>query len=136
MATRHGRCLCGAVRFAVEHVETGHHACHCSLCRRWASGPVFGAAAAGISFEGTESIGRYDSSAWAQRGFCTVCGSNLFYLLKATGQYFLSVGTFEDASDFTLAREIFVDHKPQGYAFAGEHETLTEAQVFAAFAPP
>lgn len=41
----------------------------------------------------------------------------------------MCVGAFDDASPFELAREIFVDHKPGGYAFAGNLQRRTEAQV-------
>ncbi len=133
MAAMSGRCLCGAVRYTAQDVETRHHVCHCGMCRRWAGAPLFAAAASSVGFESERELGRYDSSAWAQRGFCRTCGSSLFYLLKPTGQYFVAVGSFEDPSAFQLAAEIYVDHKPRGYAFAGELESLTEAQMLARF---
>ena len=37
---------------------------------------------AAVDFTGASNIARYDSSEWAQRGFCRNCGSNLFYQLK------------------------------------------------------
>jgi hypothetical protein len=135
-AAKTGKCLCGAVRYTVESVETEHHACHCGICRRWAGAPVFAAAAAGVRFEGAESLGRFSSSEWAERGFCRRCGSHLFYYLKPADQYLMSVGSFDDPAGFTLAREIYIDHKPSGYAFAGELPKLTEAQVIAQFAQP
>jgi len=131
-----GKCLCGAVNFTASGVELHHHVCHCGMCRRWTGGPQMAAATERVSFVGEENLGRYDSSDWAQRGFCKVCGSSLFYLLKPTGQYMLSIGAFDDPSKFQLVREIFIDHKPAGYAFAGELARLTEAQVFAQYAGP
>jgi hypothetical protein len=133
MTARTGGCLCGGVRFTAERIETHHHACHCGMCRRWAGGPLFVTAAEGVSFEGADNLGRFDSSDWAQRGFCTRCGSNLFYLLKPAGQYFMCVGALDGAQDFRLDREIYIDHKPPGYAFAGDLERQTEAEVLAAF---
>ena len=129
-----GRCLCGAVRFAVESVDPGFHACHCGMCRRWAGGPVFVASAEGLTLDGSEHITTFASSDWAERAFCRVCGSSLYYRLKPANQYLLSVGSFDDASRFTLASEIFVDNKPSGYALAGDHERLTEAETLARFA--
>jgi hypothetical protein len=131
--TATGKCLCGAVRFTVTAVETHHHVCHCGTCRRWAGGPVFAAAADGVSFEGAESLVRYRSSEWARRGFCKVCGSNLFYYLEPTGQYMMCVGAFDDSTPFKVVREIFIDHQPPGYALAGTLERETEAQVLAKF---
>jgi hypothetical protein len=106
------------------------------MCRRWSSGALLCAAATGVTFTGTESLATYRSSAWAERGFCKACGSSLFYLLKPTGQYFMCVGAFDDPSELRLTSEIYIDHKPEGYAFAGEHPRLTEAEVLAKFAPP
>ena len=36
MAT--GKCLCGAVGFEAQGVQTEIHVCHCSMCRRWNGG--------------------------------------------------------------------------------------------------
>src|SRR5688572_28996824 len=121
-----GRCLCGAVGFKAEGVETEHHACHCGMCRRWSGGaPFFGAWVAAVQFTGEEHLGRYASSPWAERGFCKLCGTTLFYFLKPARRYTLSVGAFDDVGPFQLVREIFIDHKPGGYAIAGEHPRLT-----------
>lgn len=136
MTANTGRCLCGAVRYEVDSVETGHHACHCGMCRRWAGAPVFAAAASGVRFAGAENLSRFVSSEWAERGFCSRCGSHLFYYLKPAQQYLMCVGSFDDAAQFTLAREIYVDHKPHGYAFAGDLPKQTEAEVIAQFAQP
>ena len=133
MQKAHGHCLCGAVKFVAETVETHHHACHCGMCRRWAGGPLMGAAAHGVVFEGTEHLARYDSSEWAQRGFCRICGSHLFYYLRPADQYILCVGAFSDPAQFTLTQEIYIDRKPPGYAFAAGLTQLTEAEVLAAF---
>jgi hypothetical protein len=137
-SVRHtGRCLCGAVRFSAEHVETDHHACHCDMCRRWSGGSAFFATEVrGLVLEGTENLGTYASSDWAERGFCRNCGSTLYYYLKPTQAYMMSVGAFDDASMFRLVREIFIDRKPDGYAFAGEHPRWTEAETFERLTPP
>lgn len=101
------------------------------MCRRWAGAPLFAAPATGVKFEGADSLRTFSSSGWAERGFCVTCGSSLFYRLKPTNQYLMSVGSFDDPSQFTLVREIFVDQQPAGYAFAGGLPRLTEAEVFA-----
>jgi hypothetical protein len=135
--TSSGRCLCGAVRFTAEEVETDHHACHCGMCRRWSGGgPFFAAHVRGVVFAGEEKLAIYESSEWARRGFCGACGTTLFYFLKPTQEYMMSVGAFDDQGPFRLAREIFVDHKPPGYALAGEHPRWTEEETLARLGPP
>ena len=114
-----GQCLCGAVKFEAKDVESHIHACHCSMCRRWNGGPALAASVGSVSFEGEENIARYGSSEWAERGFCKLCGSNLFYLLKPS-RYIMGAGAFNE-QNFELESEIFCAGKPAWYEFAGEH---------------
>jgi hypothetical protein len=124
-----GQCQCGAVTFSAEEVKTETGACHCRMCQRWSGGILIAATAHGLSFEGEEHISVYRSSDWAERGFCRKCGSHLFWRMPTTGEYEMCVGVFDDQSDFVLGSEIFVDRKPDGYAMAGEHPRLTEAET-------
>lgn len=131
-----GRCLCGAVTFAAEDAAAEYSACHCGMCRRWSGGaPFFAVRAKAVTFASEELVGRYASSAWAERGFCKRCGTTLFYFLKPTGAYMMSVGAFDDQERFRLSLEIFVDRKPQGYDLAGSHPRWTEAETFERLAP-
>jgi len=93
-----GSCLCGAVRFTAENVAPDVHACHCSKCLRWNGGPALAVSVGSVRFEGGDNIQRYESSAWAERGFCTKCGSNLFFRLKEADHYLISMGAFDDSS--------------------------------------
>ena len=116
-----GRCLCGAVSFRAEDVEKDAVSCHCDQCRRWTGTSMMGAPVSRIEFTGAEHIQRYDSSSRADRGFCRQCGASLFYRVKETDQHFISLGMFDDQSPFRLAHEMYIEEKPPGYAFAGEH---------------
>lgn len=128
-----GKCLCGAVEFSVDAVDPHHHACHCDMCRRWAGGPLLAATVTNIRFRGGENLRRYASSDWAERGFCGICGANLFYRLIEADSYYVPVGVFDDQQAFSMIGEIFYDAKPPGYAFAGDHPRLTEAETLAKF---
>lgn len=128
-----GGCLCGAVRYEALEVDPKYHACHCGMCRRWGGGPFLGVDARSVRFESDESIHRYHSSEWAARGSCRECGTGLFYHFKPEDRYVLCAGSFDDQSDLTLSSEIYIDHKPAGYEFAGERRTMTEAEVLASF---
>jgi len=88
-----------------------------------------------VEFEGTENIGVYASSQWAERAFCKKCGTHLYYKLLATGEYFVPAGAFESET-FELATQIYIDKKPSYYAFANETPMLTEQQVVEQYAPP
>lgn len=124
-----GRCLCGAVTYAARQVESEFKACHCDMCRRWTGGPAFAVHVGSVEFEGEENIRVYDSSSWAERGFCARCGSSLFYRMKPGGTPILWLGTFDDQSGFGLAGEIYIEAKPEAYALSGEHPRLTKAQM-------
>jgi hypothetical protein len=90
-----------------------------------------------VSIEGSEKIGRYASSAWAERAWCTTCGSCLWYRMTAQGkhkgEYEIPVGLFDDPTGLTLKREIFIDRAAGIFALAGAHQTMTEAEVFAIY---
>lgn len=126
-----GKCLCGAVRFTADAVQSEVHACHCSMCRSWSGAPTLTVSVGTVDFAGEGNLGRYQSSEWAERGFCTQCGSHLFYRLKQDGRYFMCMGAFDDQSRFHLASEIYIDQKPPGYAFAGEHPRQTRDEFMA-----
>ncbi|NNL85716.1 MAG: GFA family protein [Myxococcales bacterium] len=123
-----GKCLCGAVTFTAEDVDPHVHACHCDMCRRWSGGPGMAIYVGSIAFSGEENITAYASSAWAERGFCRICGSNLFYRVKEPNRWVLWSGTLDDPSALELAGEIYIDEKPDFYAFAGERKRLTGAE--------
>lgn len=131
-----GRCLCGAVRVNVETPESTVSACHCNMCRRWGGGPLLSVHSdGGVSFQGGEAIGVFASSEWAERGFCTRCGTHLFYRLKGSEQYGIPVGLL-DGDAWRVTEDIFVDEKPAYYELANDTRKLTGAEVFALYAPP
>ncbi len=126
-----GKCLCGAVTFTAEGVEPHVHACHCSMCRNWTGGPMQAAQVGSVAFAGAEHIKRFASSEWAERGFCSECGSSLFYRLKEPEMYLMATGIFDDVDQFKLVGEIYIDEKPAGYDFAGDHPRVTGEEFLA-----
>ncbi len=129
--TTTGRCLCGAVTYTADDIDTDVHSCHCSMCRTWSGGPAFAVGVGSVRFDGEANITRFDSSAWAERGFCNRCGTNLFYRLKEADHYVLWMGTFDEQAAFKLAGEIYIDEKPEAYDLAGDHPRLTGAEFMA-----
>ena len=131
-----GSCLCKAVKFSFDIKEKHFDACHCSMCRTWGGGPAMMVDSVGnIEFEGEEHISIFESSAWAERGFCKTCGTHLFYRLKDKTINFcnFNLGTIDNHQDFKFTKQIFVDAKPENYSFANETHNMTEAEVLAAF---
>lgn len=133
----HGKCLCGSVGVTAASLSPHAGACHCGMCRKWGGGPLIAVdAGADVDFSGAENIKAFESSDWAERGFCRVCGTHLYYRLKQSGQYILPVGLLDDAEGLVFDHQVFIDAKPALYDFANTTENLTGAELFAKYAPP
>jgi hypothetical protein len=87
-----------------------------------------------VSFSGEENIGVYQSSEWAERGFCKQCGSHLFYRLTENNHYYIPVGILDQDQDLVFDLEVFIEEKPQYYSFANKTKTMTGEELFAMFA--
>jgi hypothetical protein len=131
-----GSCLCKAVSISKTNMSNLVGACHCNICRKWGGGAFLAVdCGSDVSFEGEENIGVYQSSEWAERGFCQKCGSHLFCRLKQNKQHFMPVGLFDLSEGFIFDHQVFIDEKPEYYSFANETKNTTGAELFAQFAP-
>ena len=129
-----GRCLCGDVEITVSNRSLHVGACHCSTCRKWSGAPYMEVnCGTDVSFAGEEHVKVFNSSEWAERAFCSNCGTHLFYRLKGTGEHMVSVGLFEDNENFVFDNQVFIDEKPGFYSFAEDTKKLTGAELFAMF---
>ena len=131
-----GSCLCGAVSLSSTNLDNHVAACHCSMCRKWGGGPLLGVECTNISFSGEENIGIYQSSAWAERGFCKNCGGHLFYRLKENNHYYIPVGILDNSEGLVFDLQVFIEEKPEYYSFANETKNMTGAELFAQFTAP
>ncbi|MEQ8315465.1 MAG: GFA family protein [Gammaproteobacteria bacterium] len=132
-----GRCLCGKVELKASNASSHIGACHCSMCRRWGGGPFMEInCGSDISFSGEENISVFSSSDWAERGFCSSCGTHLFYRLKPTGEHMVPVGVFENLDGLEFKSQVFIDEKPTYYSFSNKTENKTGEELFSQFAPP
>ena len=130
-----GSCLCGKTAIHSSDADRHFEACHCGMCRNWAGSPAMVIrGGSNVAIEGEEYVQIFESSDWAERGFCRVCGTHLFYRLKESMQYMLPVGLFGTVDSFVFEKEIYVDSKPDFYCFGNEVEKLTEEEVEAQFA--
>jgi hypothetical protein len=130
-----GKCLCGAIAVQTPDKKSVD-ACHCGMCRRWGGSPALGVACGSdVQIDGLDKLKVYPSSEWAERAFCRECGTHIFYRLLATNEHFVPVGLFQDKTDFEFTEQIFIDRKPGYYKFANQTTNMTEAEVFAKFAP-
>lgn len=129
-----GKCLCGSVKIKATTMSTNVGACHCEMCRKWAGAPFLGVDCKdNIQFSGKDNISIFDSSEWAERGFCSKCGTHLFYHLKDNNQYIVPVGFFDTDTKLNFDHQVFIDSKPDYYAFENETQNMTGEELFALF---
>ena len=124
-----GHCLCGAVKITVAGAHDPQPgACHCRMCQRWSGGLFlsFEADAAGVTVTGP--VARYASSSFAERAFCSVCGSHLWMHDTGDKTYELMPGLFDEARDWLLRSEIYVDRALASVQLGGDHARATRAE--------
>jgi hypothetical protein len=112
-----GSCLCGAVTFQVRGDLAGPDACHCRQCRKQ-SGHYFAStdvSRANVTIHGEDNVTWYQSSAKARRGFCSICGSSLFWDPMARDWIGIAMGAFDAPTETKLAVHIFVAEKGDYY---------------------
>lgn len=114
-----GTCLCGAVTFSTGSPPIGASVCHCHQCRKQ-SGHV--RASTQVPKTELEVIGPVQwcaSSEDAKCGFCSTCGTLLFW--KATDEHLisLSLGAIDGPTSLTLQKHIFVEDK-------GDYHDITD----------
>lgn len=115
-----GSCLCGAVSFEVAAPLHPPDACHCSQCRKqsghyWASTDV---ARADLTIHGAEKLTWFRSSVKVRRGFCSTCGSALFWDPIGKDLVGVAMGAFNQPTDTQLGIHIFVAEKGDYYDIA------------------
>lgn len=126
-----GRCECGAVRFHFSSPIGDFAACHCRQCRRmsgmfWAG---FDVPISALVFDIDDGLTWYESSNWAKRGFCRICGASLFYKLNTAEKYEVAPGCIEGDLGRKISHHICVADKGDYY------DICDGARQFAAFPP-
>ncbi|MBB3311879.1 hypothetical protein FHT78_003655 [Rhizobium sp. BK196] len=115
-----GGCLCGAVRFVAREKPDVVVGCHCSQCRRQ-TGLYYAAAdvpVSAVTIAGEEKLRWYQSSDEARRGFCSQCGSALFW--QGLGRPVISImaGAFDEPNGLSFGYHIFCADKGNFYEIA------------------
>ncbi len=113
----HGQCACGAVRFSADGPFREGLACHCTTCRRQSGHFIVATATdkSKLNIEETGELVWYRASDAAKRGFCSTCGSFLFWLPDERSHVAIMLGAVDDAGDIRLARHIHASEKGTYY---------------------
>ncbi len=116
-ANHRGGCLCGGVRYEVSGPLRAITACHCSQCRR-TSGHYAAFSAADsthVHLSQLATLVWYRSSGAAERGFCGVCGSSLFWRQVDSGIICIAAGTLDLPTGLAIEKHIYVKDKSDYY---------------------
>jgi hypothetical protein len=112
----HGRCLCGDVAFAARLPSRWVAHCHCTLSQR-SSGAAFftwvGLRVDDVAVADTQRrLAWFASSPVGERGFCTRCGTTLFFRSpRWPGELHVTRPNFDGP----------VDREPQAHVFWDTH---------------
>ncbi len=115
-----GRCLCGAVRYAVQGPLRPVSYCHCSQCRR-TSGHFVAATACDVehlALPEQAGLRWYRSSPQAKRGFCGECGSSLFWKPNSGREISIMAGTIDPPTGLDAVEHIFLADASDYYELA------------------
>ena len=92
-----GGCLCNAIRYECTEPPCDVHYCHCRMCQR-AFGNVFAVfgslPTSALSFTcGSPQL--YRSTSYAERGFCSACGTPLTFRYLRSEWIAISIGSLD-----------------------------------------
>jgi hypothetical protein len=113
-----GGCLCGGVRYEIRGVLRDAIACHCTQCRRTSGhyAAMTSAANKDLALISSRTLEWYHSSPEAARGFCRVCGSNLFWRPQGEERTAITAGTLDSPTGIKLKEHICVGDKGDYYS--------------------
>jgi hypothetical protein len=129
-----GKCLCGAVHYAVTDEFVYAANCHCSNCRR-ATGAAF-KPFAGIErnkleiTDGADNLMRFGDES-GHDAHCKVCGSLLYSLVRDGGFVHVTMGTLVDNPSIRPTAYIFVGSKAPWFALTDDLPQYEEHAVLA-----
>ncbi|MES2823807.1 MAG: GFA family protein [Pseudomonadota bacterium] len=112
-----GSCLCGKIQFEIQALLPDLANCHCSMCQKFhgAAYATYGTVTP-ENFKwlaGEAMIKTYVSSATAERGFCSHCGSSIYYKLRKEGSgYEIALGVLDDEPNYPVNANIYWSAKP------------------------
>ena len=104
-----GGCLCRGERFCLPDPLRQALICHCRDCFQIAGfswGSSISVLDESLDMTAQQTLGGYDSSAWAKRGFCRDCDAVLFYRLNGIPQKSVAIGMLGDANDLVIVGQV------------------------------
>ena len=115
-----GSCLCGSVSYKVHGPLRDVVVCHCVFCRRASThvGAYAACAVADLEVASTRTLRWYRSSPAARRGFCSKCGSALFFERPSATHISISAGRLNPPTGLKIREHILTAQKGDYYEIA------------------
>jgi hypothetical protein len=123
-----GSCLCGECAFEVAGPLRNIVACHCTQCRKQ-TGHYLAATSARIAdfrMLRDAPLRWYRASNTARRGFCSNCGSTLFWQADGRDEISIAAGSFDGPTGLTIEGHIYCADRGDYYAIPNEGYQLEQ----------
>ena len=116
-----GRCLCGQVQYEIQGQLRGVVNCHCSKCRKFHGN--FGAYTSikleNLKITAQKSLKWFksptDETANVHRGFCSECGSSLFWHPKDNPYIAVAAGSLDSPANLKTIGHVWCSQKAHFY---------------------
>lgn len=114
----YGGCLCESVRYQIKGPLRPVVACHCRQCQKSSGFHVAATNAQqkDLFMLNDVSLKWFTSSDIAKRGFCSQCGSNLFWRQNGSDTISIFAGTLDQPTGLKLVEHIYVADKGDFYS--------------------
>lgn len=112
-----GGCACGGVRYEVRGPLRDVIACHCVQCRRTSGHFVAATACRRPAFNllNGATLKWYVAVPGFRRGFCSECGSSLFFEEEGGERVSIAAGSLDQPQGLTIAAHIFASEAGDYY---------------------
>ena len=117
MSRNLGSCDCGGVMYEITGQPGPVTGCHCDQCRKW-SGHFWAAAPVrreNFKITNDATLKWFRSVGIATKGFCSACGSSIFWYMEGSDMISVGAGTLESPTHRKMTKHIFVTEKGDYY---------------------
>jgi ADP-ribosyl-[dinitrogen reductase] hydrolase len=110
-----GSCLCGAVRYRIDQLDSPIGHCHCATCRK--AHAAEHASTAQVLREhfhwlsGAQKLSAFESSPGKLRRFCSICGTHVVAERAEQPHVILRVATLDEDPGARPSLHIWTAHK-------------------------
>jgi hypothetical protein len=126
--SHHGSCLCGECAFEVNGPLRNVIACHCTQCRKQTGHYLAATSARLADFRllRSEPLRWFRASETARRGFCSKCGSTLFWQADGRDEISIAAGSLDGPTGLTIEGHIYCADRGDYYSVPYEGYRLEQ----------